>query len=322
VREGLWLAAQVVGGVIAGGAALLALTTLLLWARYALGRALDRRRWRALYDAAEAIDVGAVDRLTVLPLVEWQISRPSLSGEAGVSYLVEADAARVLFDLGDGRRGEASALRRNLRALDLSPDELGASLTAVVISHAHREHVGGRGAAWRKRIGSDVALGEAPRYAPWREADRPRRIADGVWVTPALPGRTFVGGRVDEQALLIHVAGRGLVCIVGDGHPEPPALVDYAARLTGVTPYAYVGGLHALLADEAPLPWRWLLARRPPWRPFLPEEVGLLAVDLRQAGIQRLLASAHNSDDVSLAIIGTAFGESMNVLRVGERQEL
>jgi 7,8-dihydropterin-6-yl-methyl-4-(beta-D-ribofuranosyl)aminobenzene 5'-phosphate synthase len=50
---------------------------------------------------------------------------------------------------------------------------------------------------------------------------------------------------VDDQALVVHVRGRGLVILTGCGHAGAVNIVRHAQRLTGVSAVAaLVGGLH------------------------------------------------------------------------------
>lgn len=68
----------------------------------------------------------------------------------------------------------------------------------------------------------------------------------------------------DDQAIVLHVQGKGLVILTGCGHSGIINIIRYAKRLTGVTQlYAIIGGLHlrdgpiipetvAALAGEAP----------------------------------------------------------------------
>ena len=77
--------------------------------------------------------------MSILPLVERHVSRDGLAGEAGVSYLVEAGGARVLFDCGLSGGRPQSALVHNAALLGADLDRL----DAVVISHLHVDHVGG-----------------------------------------------------------------------------------------------------------------------------------------------------------------------------------
>jgi 7,8-dihydropterin-6-yl-methyl-4-(beta-D-ribofuranosyl)aminobenzene 5'-phosphate synthase len=50
---------------------------------------------------------------------------------------------------------------------------------------------------------------------------------------------------LDDQALILHVAGRGLVVLTGCGHAGIVNIVSYARRLTGIDAvYAVIGGFH------------------------------------------------------------------------------
>lgn len=88
-------------------------------------------------------DIGTVDALGVLPLVDRGVQRPGLRGEPGVSYLVRAGSVELLFDTG------LNLFRRSRSALVNNAEVLGVDLAqvpAVVLSHHHDDHVGGVGA--------------------------------------------------------------------------------------------------------------------------------------------------------------------------------
>jgi 7,8-dihydropterin-6-yl-methyl-4-(beta-D-ribofuranosyl)aminobenzene 5'-phosphate synthase len=66
------------------------------------------------------------------------------------------------------------------------------------------------------------------------------------------PQQAFLHGRwepdplvLDDQALILHVAGKGLVVLTGCGHAGIVNITRYARRLTGVDEvYAILGGFH------------------------------------------------------------------------------
>ena len=74
--------------------------------------------------------------LTFSVLVDDDVHLPGCLPEKGLSLLLECDGLRVLFDSGRGR-----ALRHNAEVMGV---DLG-SLTHVVLSHGHYDHVGGIG---------------------------------------------------------------------------------------------------------------------------------------------------------------------------------
>ena len=82
-------------------------------------------------------DIGIVDTLSVLPLVDRRTGRPGPRGEPGVSYLVRAGSETLLFDAG------LNLFRRSRSALVDNAETLGVDLgqvPAVVLSHQHEDH--------------------------------------------------------------------------------------------------------------------------------------------------------------------------------------
>lgn len=69
-------------------------------------------------------------------LVDDDVHLPECLPERGLALLLECDGLRVLFDSGRGR-----ALRHNAAVMGVDL----ASLTHVVLSHGHYDHVGGVG---------------------------------------------------------------------------------------------------------------------------------------------------------------------------------
>jgi 7,8-dihydropterin-6-yl-methyl-4-(beta-D-ribofuranosyl)aminobenzene 5'-phosphate synthase len=96
-------------------------------------------------------DLGSVDTLCVLPLVDRRAGRPGLRGEPGVSYLIRAGRETLLFDTG------LNLFRRSRSALVDNAEVLGVDLAqvpAVVLSHQHEDHVGGSGPSAQARLRS------------------------------------------------------------------------------------------------------------------------------------------------------------------------
>ena len=61
---------------------------------------------------------------------------------------------------------------------------------------------------------------------------------------------------LDDQALVVHVAGRGLLVLTGCGHAGVVNILEYARTTVRPAPVrAVVGGLHLFPADEASLDW-------------------------------------------------------------------
>ncbi len=86
--------------------------------------------------------------------------------------------------------------------------------------------------------GSVLITGEVPRVSGYEPGFPPQQAwLGGQWVPDPMV--------LDDQALLVNVAGKGLVVLTGCGHAGIINICRYAARLTGDLPvYAVLGGLH------------------------------------------------------------------------------
>lgn len=188
----------------------------------------------------------------ILPVVNWRAG-PGLKSEPGVSYLIRTDRYTVLFDVGFNRAGESpSPLEHNLAALGVGFDEI----DAIFLSHAHRDHVGGTeferartfslGREQRPLPPAMRVLTPVAMHYPGKPLDTaagPAPWLDGLATTGPIP-RQLVLGRIDEQALLINVAGRGLVAIVGCGHQTLPKLLAHIKASFTEPLIGIVGDLH------------------------------------------------------------------------------
>ena len=79
------------------------------------------------------------------------------------------------------------------------------------------------------------------------EVDRVTRFEKGFPVHQAWRGQSWEPDPLilDDQALIAHVAGRGLVVLTGCGHAGIINICRYAQRLTGVDKvHAVIGGFH------------------------------------------------------------------------------
>lgn len=197
-------------------------------------------------------DFGSTETLEILPLVNWHASSNTFLTEPGVSYLVRTDHESILFDVGFNRNGaNPSPLEHNMAQLGIEP----ADIDTIFISHAHRDHVGGtdREKARTFSIGTDQAdlsgknvFTPVPMTYPGVDVDHvagPRALSNGVASTGPIPRRLFMG-RIDEQALIVHLAGKGLVVVVGCGHQTLPKLLHRLEEAFEEPVYAIVGDLH------------------------------------------------------------------------------
>ena len=189
--------------------------------------------------------------LSVTPVVNFY-GEPGFATEAGVSYLVQTDKHTVLFDLGHNRQqAQESPLEQNLQRLDVNTDEL----DTVFISHFHRDHIGGRTWEEKSSIGfgfNQPALVNTSIFAPIplsypgkdvTTIDKPTILMDSLASTGPIP-RQLVLGRVDEQALVIHLENKGLVVVVGCGHQTLTALITHIETHFEAPLYALIGDVH------------------------------------------------------------------------------
>lgn len=304
-------------GLVSAGAAGLA-------ARFYIGRQRVEQDWAAgQYPKMQ--DLGAVRQLRILPLIDSQTARADLLGEAGVAYLVQADDRRLLFDTGyNAQATHPSPLLHNMQALGISPD----SLEGVVISHLHPDHTGG----WQNQrrhsfdlSAQSVDLSGKTAYVPARLThptatieivDAPRKLAPGIASLGPVPRQLFFFGRQVEQSLAVHVDGKGLVLIIGCGHPTLERILERAEMLFDLPIYGVVGGLHYPVT-ELPLQ-RYLGTDRWPWQPASQAtvEAGLAALRLRNP--QLVALSAHDSCQWSRSTFRQAFPHAYREVRVGE----
>jgi 7,8-dihydropterin-6-yl-methyl-4-(beta-D-ribofuranosyl)aminobenzene 5'-phosphate synthase len=316
-----------IGGAIAG-----------LSVRFYLGHRRADQMWAsARYPKLK--DVGTVKRLTILPLIDWYTaSDPStgsgqvLVGEPGVSYLVRADDTTILFDVGYNTRGEhPSPLLRNMAALGVEVTDV----DMVVISHAHEDHVGGMSHMMRRTFalsGQPVDLKGIPAYVPVplsnptaqvTVVDGPRVIAPGVASMGPIPRQLFFLGWTPEQSLAVNVEGKGIVVIIGCGHPTLQRIVDRAEMLFDEPLHGIVGGLHYPVTGARTvilgIPVQKIVGTgKLPWRPITRDEVQQAIAYLQRRNPQLVALSPHDSCDWSIEAFRRAFGGAYQEVKVGE----
>ncbi len=148
----------------------------------------------------------------------------------GFACLVEVGGARLLFDAG----GDPAVLFYNMGVLGVHPR----SISAVVVSHNHWDHVGGLSALLSRNQSVAVA-------AP----GSPQSLAGGVHVVGPLEVE-YKGVLIREQALAVEV-GTSTVLVVGCSHPGVERLAEEALRvLPGRRIAAVIGGFHLAESDE------------------------------------------------------------------------
>jgi 7,8-dihydropterin-6-yl-methyl-4-(beta-D-ribofuranosyl)aminobenzene 5'-phosphate synthase len=276
--------------------------------------------------AARALDLPELEFVDVAPLVE-QAHADGFLADPGVSYWIRTDRGSVLFDIGFGACRPAVVHNAARLGFTLS------KVDAVVLSHCHPDHMGGIAAVRERRIGVPQAIADAdpPCHAPVhcrlgaKEAsvpDRPRLVAAGLATTGPLSRALFIEGKVEEQALVARVRGKGTVVITGCGHPGLETLLEMARRIAPGPIHALVGGLHYPVTAS-----RWqasgiALQRifgtgKPPWSPISDADLGRAIELLNGAAPDRLLVSAHDTCDHALARFQAELPARVEVLAAG-----
>ncbi|WPF89031.1 MBL fold metallo-hydrolase [Cyanobacterium aponinum AL20118] len=220
-----------------------------------------------------------ISSLKITILVENTAGGRGLLGEHGLSFLIEADNSRILFDTGQGM------------TLIHNGDILGVSLNnldAIALSHGHYDHSGGLVHLLPLCKNTDLYLHPnalMPKYSPRGDigfsldeetlsrsfqrvikTEKPTEIAKDIYITGSIPrnhpledtGGLFwhdqnhheVDPILDDQALYLDTY-KGLFVILGCAHAGVINTLDYISQITNKKEiYGVIGGMHLLRASQ------------------------------------------------------------------------
>jgi len=279
----------------------------------------------------EINNFGSTKTLSILPLVNWHTRDKSLQGEAGVSYLIKTDHNTLLFDVAFNQGGRSpSPLEHNMAQLGIKIEDI----DTIFLSHAHLDHRGGQ--QWVDKntfsMGQEqIDLSDKKIYAP-TATEYPNAkvtliptatiIAEGIASLGAIP-RQLAMGRVDEQALVIHVEGKGNVIIVGCGHQTVPKILDHSAKVFSDPLYGLVGDLHYPL-PEGRLSFLGINLQRRfasgdgPHKPITLETMEHELDLLTKQNLGAIALGGHDTSDQVIERFSIRFGDKYHHVRVGE----
>ena len=282
--------------------------------------------------------LGSTKTLRILPLIEYHTSDPALRTEVGVSYLIETDDRRILFDVGQNTDFESpSPLQINMKALGVDL----ASIDIVFISHNHFDHVGGP--KWEGMNSFSLGTEQLPFPNPRTRAIvpalmtypglepelafGPMRLGNGVGSTGlastgAIP-RQLVIGWIEEHSLVVNVEGLGGVLIVGCGHQPVPNLVDRYEAAFSEPLYGIVGGLHLPVPDGriqvGPInAQRRFASGESLLSPMTMDDIKEHLEVLKSRNLGVIGVGGHDSSDDVIEMIRSEFGDAHRYVRVGE----
>jgi 7,8-dihydropterin-6-yl-methyl-4-(beta-D-ribofuranosyl)aminobenzene 5'-phosphate synthase len=287
------------------------------------------KEWSS-YKPPQIHDFGSTKTLSVLPLVNWHTKDSSLKGEAGVSYLIKTDTQTILFDVGFNKNNESpSPIEHNMQALGVSLEDI----DTVFLSHAHLDHSGGQ--QWVNQqtfsmgreqadLSGKAIYASTPTYYPNNEVSiipDPTIIGTGIASLGAI-SRQLAIGRIEEQALVINVEGKGLVIIVGCGHQTVPKIFSRAEDVFDENIYGLVGDLHYPLPDGR-LTFlginlqRFLASGEGPHSPITTATMEQEIAMLKRKGLKTMALGGHDTSDQVIDYVSKQFGDGYHHVKVG-----
>jgi 7,8-dihydropterin-6-yl-methyl-4-(beta-D-ribofuranosyl)aminobenzene 5'-phosphate synthase len=306
----------------------LGLLLLALCVRFYFGRRRAEQVWSAAH-FPKLENLGTVKQLSVLPLIDDLTDKDGLSVESGVSYLIRADDTTILFDAGlNQTREHPSPLLRNMEKLGVSVEQI----DMVFISHLHLDHVGGMRYQGMRTFGLSAEVVNLPGKQAFLPTEMthpsakvevvtgPRRIAPGIASLGVIPRQLFFFGWTLEQSLAINVEGKGLVLVIGCGHPTVQRIVERAKQLFDIPIYGIIGGLHFPVTTK-PVQ-RYVGTDNWPWNPATKQTVETAIATLKTHQPRLMALSPHDSCTWSRAAFQQSFPGAYRDVRVGETIEL
>lgn len=174
---------------------------------------------------------------------------PMLKTSWGFGCVISTSAERILFDTG----GDSEVLLSNLKEMDIDPK----SISKIVISHIHNDHVGGLEGFLEKNSKVTVFIPASfpdsfrnmitVKGTKFINVSEPRKISDFIYSTGELYGHP------EEQSLIVE-SRQGLIVITGCAHPGIVNIVEKAKKMFPEEEvFLVLGGIHLSKASDLKL---------------------------------------------------------------------
>ncbi|KUO51870.1 MAG: hypothetical protein APF76_16140 [Desulfitibacter sp. BRH_c19] len=290
------------------------------------------KKFLATYKPSRIENIGKVKNLSILPLIDYYSSNEKLAAESGVSYLIEADNKRILFDVGFNRENlHPSPLLQNMNALNIKISDL----DSIFISHLHVDHVGGLKAKKNRTFalsGEELDLGGIKAYTPTEMIHKSAnievisnstKISEGIVSLGPIKRAIWGMGLTGEQALAINVEDKGIVLIVGCGHQTIEKVLEQTEQLFDIPIYAIFGGLHFPVTSrdgDFVFNVRKVIGTGTlPWQGIKKSEVNNTIDYLLKKSFAKIGISAHDSCDWTIDTFKEAFKNKYEEILIGRK---
>lgn len=281
---------------------------------------------------AKPLELPELEFFEITVILE-QKAEPGFLGAPGISYVIKTDQGSLLFDLGYGP--EMPALAHNAAKLGFKIDQV----DALAISHLHPDHMGGFKAVRNNHVTMPQEFGKRegiPCFLPaeanangfqTKIVSSPQMLTAGIASTGPLSRSLFLMGRVEEQAIIARLKGKGLVVFTGCGHPTIETIVQMAKQISDEPIYAIGGGLHFPVTDS-PLRKPGLKVQmiwgtgKPPWKRITKADLEQTIENLNAIHPKHVFLSAHDTCDVAIDQFQNILNSETKVLKSGATYKL
>jgi 7,8-dihydropterin-6-yl-methyl-4-(beta-D-ribofuranosyl)aminobenzene 5'-phosphate synthase len=270
-------------------------------------------------------DFGYTDKFEFIPLVENLYGDNELKKgynvAMGVSYLIRTDHSTILFDTGYYLDTTICVLRYNLEKLGIDISEI----DAIFISHNHGDHQND----WKwindktfVNLKNENIIPKIKIYVPDDKLNLkiptlfshdPVKISEGVYTTGIIEAPLFDIFLTQEQGLMFNVKNKGIIIVTGCGHQTVEKLLQRYDRLSDMSMYGILGGLHLLILYKGSF-----ITGQLPWEQFTLGGVNKKIELIKNRKLKLIGISTHDSSPKTIEAFKIAFPQEYKDLRVGE----